>query len=100
VVAVLDWEMAALGDPLIDLGILLCYCRDWPDRGKLVERYAAASGRDVSRIDYYEVFALFKVAVVLQQIFYRYQLGQTRDPRFADLERRVLGLIDAAAGLI
>jgi len=37
---------------------------------------------------------------VLQQIFYRYQLGQTRDPRFADLERRVLGLIDAAAGLI
>jgi aminoglycoside phosphotransferase (APT) family kinase protein len=105
VVAVLDWEMAALGDPLIDLGILLCYMREdgetgWPTREELIERYAAATGRDASRIDYYEVFAMFKVAVVLQQIFHRYHVGQTHDSRFAALEQRVAGLIKAAAELI
>jgi aminoglycoside phosphotransferase (APT) family kinase protein len=118
VVAVLDWEMATLGDPLIDLGILLCYWpqagdpperRDsispvtsmpgWPTRGELIERYAAATGRDVSRIAYYEIFAIFKVAVVLQQIYYRYHVGQTTDARFAALEQRVLGLVDVAAEL-
>lgn len=113
--AVLDWEMSALGDPLIDLGILLCYWPQaddpperresispvttmpgWPTRAELVERYATATGRNVSRIAYYEIFALFKVAVVLQQIYHRYHLGQTRDSRFAVLEQRVLGLIDVA----
>lgn len=118
VVAVLDWEMAALGDPLVDLGILLCYWPEagdppgrresispvtampgWPSRAALIERYASRTGRDVSRIAYYEIFALFKVAVVLQQIYHRYHLGQTTDPRFAAMEGRVTGLIDAAAGL-
>jgi len=119
IVAVLDWEMATLGDPLIDLGILLCYWPEandpperqqhisqvtaspgWPTRAELVERYATATGRDVSRIAYYEVFAIFKVAVVLQQIYYRYHLGQTSDSRFAVLEQRVLGLIDVATELM
>ena len=119
VVAVLDWEMCALGDPLIDLGILLCYWpqtddpperRDfvspvtamagWLTRAELVERYASATGRDVSRIDYYEIFAIFKLAVVLQQIFYRYHIGQTRDARFAVLEQRVMGLIKVATELM
>ncbi len=119
VVAVLDWEMAALGDPLIDLGILLCYwpqagdpperiepispvtaAPGWPARAALVERYAAKTGRDVSRIAYYEIFALFKVAVVLQQIYHRYHLGQTTDARFASMEDRVLGLIKIAEELI
>jgi aminoglycoside phosphotransferase (APT) family kinase protein len=118
IVAVLDWEMAALGDPLIDLGILLCYwpqagdpaerresisavttAPGWPSRAELVDRYAAATGRDVSRIDYYEIFAIFKLAVVLQQIYYRYHIGQTSDARFAVLEQRVLGLIQVAAEL-
>ena len=115
VVAVLDWEMSTLGDPLIDLGILLCYWPQaddaperrefisavtampgWPTRGELVERYASATGRNVSRIDYYEIFAIFKLAVVLQQIFHRYHVGQTSDPRFAALEHRVTGLLKVA----
>lgn len=119
VVAVLDWEMAALGDPLIDLGLLLCYwpqqndpperqhhispvtaASGWPTRAELVERYAATSGRDVSRIAYYEIFAFFKVAVVLQQIYHRYYLGQTSDARFAALEPRILGLIQVASELM
>ena len=119
VVAVLDWEMSALGDSLVDLGILLCYWPQagdpperlesispvtampgWPSRAELVERYAADAGRDVSHIAYYEVFAIFKVAVVLQQIYHRYYLGQTSDPRFAAMEGRVLGLVEVAAGLM
>jgi aminoglycoside phosphotransferase (APT) family kinase protein len=118
IVAVLDWEMSSLGDPLIDLGILLCYWPQaddpperlesispvtampgWPARAELVERYAAKTGRDVSRIAYYEIFALFKVAVVLQQIYHRYYLGQTTDARFAAMEGRVIGLVEVAAEL-
>ena len=119
IVAVLDWEMSALGDPLVDLGILLCYWPEagdpperresispvtampgWPSRAELIERYADRTGRDVSRIAYYEIFAIFKIAVVLQQIYHRYHLGQTTDPRFAAMEERVLGLVRIAAELI
>jgi aminoglycoside phosphotransferase (APT) family kinase protein len=119
VVAVLDWEMSALGDPLVDLGILLCYWPQsgdppqrvesispvtampgWPSRAEVVERYAAKTGRDVSRITYYEIFAIFKVAVVLQQIYHRYHLGQTSDPRFAAMEERVLGLVEVATEMM
>jgi aminoglycoside phosphotransferase (APT) family kinase protein len=118
VVAVLDWEMSALGDPLVDLGILLCYWPEagdpperresispvtcmpgWPSRAEMVERYARKTGRDVSRIAYYEIFAIFKIAVVLQQIYHRYYLGQTSDPRFASMEERVLGLARVATEL-
>src|SRR5262249_43857065 len=87
VVAIFDWEMSALGDPLVDLGIFLAYWvptappeqRDalttvtdrpgWMPRDEVVERYARRSGRDVSNILFYETFALFKIAVVIQQIF-------------------------------
>lgn len=115
IVAVLDWEMAALGDPLVDLGILLCYWPEagdnedrraflspvttlpgWPSRAELVNRYARETGRDVSGMPYYEVFALFKLAVVLQQIYFRFHVGQTTDQRFATLDRRVSGLAGAA----
>jgi aminoglycoside phosphotransferase (APT) family kinase protein len=118
VVAVLDWEMATLGDPLVDVGILLCY---WPEaddppgrrqsisgvtaepgflgRREVLARYARATGRDVSRITFYETFALFKIAVVVQQIYVRYQRGQTRDPRFASFEARVAGLAETALDL-
>jgi len=106
-VAVFDWEMAALGDPLVDLGILLAYwvatappdqhdalttvttLPGWLTSGELVERYAARSGRDLTRLRFYEVFALFKIAVVVQQIYYRFVNGQTSDPRFANLGERV-----------
>jgi aminoglycoside phosphotransferase (APT) family kinase protein len=105
-VAVLDWEMCALGDPLVDLGILLAYWppstpgarplrtdpSGWLTRDEIVARYASRSGRDLSAIRYYETFALFKVAVVLQQIYYRYARGQTDDARFADFGERVAAL--------
>jgi aminoglycoside phosphotransferase (APT) family kinase protein len=116
-VAVLDWEMSALGNPLVDLGILLAYWsptsppeqRDAlttvTDRPgyltpqEIIERYAARSGRDVSNVRYFEVFALFKIAVVIQQIYYRWLKGQTRDTRFATFDARVAYLARHAAEL-
>jgi aminoglycoside phosphotransferase (APT) family kinase protein len=116
--AVLDWEMTTVGDPLVDLGCTLCYWtqaddpdgrRDaiseitarpgWFTRAQLVDEYTRQTGRDVTLVPYYEVFGLFKVAVVLQQIYFRYRRGQTRDERFAHFDVRVRGLIDAAAAL-
>jgi aminoglycoside phosphotransferase (APT) family kinase protein len=117
-VAVLDWEMAAVGDPLVDLGILLAYWvstappdhRDalttvttlpgWLTPGELVERYAARSGRDLARLKFYETFALFKIAVVVQQIYFRFVNGQTGDPRFANLGDRVTYLARRAESLL
>ncbi len=102
--AVLDWEMCTLGDPLTDLGTALAYwvnADDPPDwqmvrwgptaiagsltRAELLERYARQTGRDVSNIVFYYVFALFKVAVIIQQIYYRYYHGLTKDTRFASM---------------
>ncbi|MBV8859207.1 MAG: phosphotransferase family protein [Acidobacteria bacterium] len=117
VVGVFDWEMSAVGDPLVDLGILLGYWvhtatgdrRDtvsavtnregWYTREELLERYGARTGRDLSNVGFYEVFAVFKLAVVLQQIFFRYRRGQTDDPRFAGLGERVSWLAHIAAEL-
>lgn len=115
VVAVLDWEMCTVGDPLVDLGIFLCYWamkedpearRDsispvttepgWISRHEVVDRYAEKTGRDLTGIAFYETFALFKTAVVLQQIYFRYVRGQTHDERFKDFDRRVSGLARAA----
>jgi len=65
-------------------------------RAEVLARYASSAGRDVSRIAFYETFALYKVAVVVQQIYVRYARGQTKDPRFASFEGRVVGLAEAA----
>ena len=118
VVAVFDWEMAALGDPLVDLGILLAYWvphappdqRDslttvttlpgWLTRTELVDRYAVRTNRDLSRLKFYEVFALFKVAVVIQQIYYRFVKRQTDDQRFANFGDRVTSLARRAESLL
>src|SRR5262249_43797068 len=117
IVAVFDWEMSALGDPLIDLGILLAYWgstappsqRDalttvtdrpgWFSRDEILQRYEARSGRDLSAIPFYETFALFKIAVVIQQIYYRYKRGQTDDSRFATFGDRVTSLARRAVTL-
>lgn len=115
VVAVLDWEMCSVGDPLIDLGLFLCYwtLKDeddaqqgsltavttgpgWMTRNEILELYESQTGRDVSRIKFYETFALFKVAVILQQIFFRFARGQTNDQRFKSFDLRVLSLARAA----
>ena len=66
----------------------------------MIERYAARTGRDVSNVRYYEVFALFKIAVVIQQIYYRFVVGQTDDPRFATFGDRVTYLARHACALI
>lgn len=118
VVAILDWEMCTVGDPLIDLGILLCYWAEandpearresispvttkpgWLTRQEIINLYAEKTGRDVSAIAFYEIFALFKIAVVIQQIYFRYVRGQTHDERFAAFGPRVEGLARAALEL-
>ncbi|HEX6370154.1 MAG TPA: phosphotransferase family protein [Longimicrobium sp.] len=118
VTAVVDWEMATVGDPLFDLAIFLSYWIDsadppdmqalvpsvtslpqFPGRDALREMYAAKSGRDLSGLDWYMTFSYFKLAVILQQIYARYVRGQTRDPRFAGFGHAVRTLIVHAHGL-
>ena len=106
VAAVLDWEMATLGDPLMDLGTSLGY---WtvatdhefvkqgipsptifegnPVRSEIAQMYAQKSGRNVDHLVFYYVFGLFKIAVIAQQIYYRYTKGFTTDSRFATLNK-------------
>lgn len=116
VVAVFDWEMATIADPLFDLGIALGYWvqNDDPDflkqvlptvtflpgfytRRQLIEIYADKTNRNVDDIHYYIVFAYFKLAGILQQIYYRYKMGQTQDERFATYGERAKNLIQYAA---
>ena len=118
IAAVLDWEMAAIGDPLADLGTTLSYwCwvnrpnvrtagvpaltlePGWYSREQLIERYAKQTGRDVTNIAYYEVLGVFKLAVIVQQIYIRFHLGQTGDPRFKDFGERAAALVTLAASL-
>lgn len=104
--AVLDWEMSTLGDPLFDFGTSLAYWTEEEDlqffgdlismptfqggnltRNELVELYAERAGADVSNVIYAFVYGLFKIAVIVQQIYYRYHHGITQDPRFKYLNR-------------
>lgn len=114
IVAVFDWDMTTLGDPLVDLGTLLGYWGELGDdvprgtgsmitmaegfltRDELCQRYATRSGRDLSAIAFYETFALFKTAVVLEQIYVRFVRGQTKDERFGALGALVPRLAEAA----
>lgn len=101
IIGVLDWEMATLGDPLMDLGCALSYwvqaddaeellaIRQGPthlpgmwSRQQLARRYADRTGIDVGQMDFYMAYGLFRLAVIAQQIYYRYDQGQTQDPRF------------------
>jgi aminoglycoside phosphotransferase (APT) family kinase protein len=100
-VAVFDWDMCTLGDPLSDLGSLLTYWTEpgdpppframsmmptdpgFPSRDELVRRYADRSGRDVSAIGFYHVLGLYRLAVIAAQIHVRFRRGQTQDSRFA-----------------
>lgn len=114
-VAVYDWDMCTLGDPLADLGTLLSVWGDpgesgaaniamptgtpgFLSRAEAGKRYGERSGRDLSALDYYVVFGTFKMAVVLQQIFFRYHKGQTQDERFAGMEQAAEGLFQLADG--
>ena len=66
-------------------------------REQAVARYGERSGRDVSHVPWYDVFGTFKMAVVLQQIYFRFSKGQTHDARFAGLENAAAGLFQLAA---
>ncbi len=113
VVAVFDWDMCTLGDPLADLGSLLSMWleagedvplvapmpsreRGFMTRAEAIRRYGERSGRDVSRMPYYAVFGIFKMAVIVQQIYFRWQRGQTKDQRFAALDAVVEGMMHMA----
>ncbi len=112
-VAVYDWDMCTVGDPLTDIGTLLA---SWFEQGEeyaflasvpsripgfmtraqAIARYAERSGRDVGRMPYYYVFGLFKMAGVVQQLYYRWHKGQTQDARMAGGEVVAEGLVDLA----
>lgn len=119
VIGVLDWEMATIGDPLMDLGNSLAYWVEASDepqflmmrrqpthltgmltRQEVVKYYLEKTGRQLDSFVFYEVYGLFRLAVIIQQIYYRYYHGQTQDKRFASfnhvvnyLETRCMRLI-------
>lgn len=102
IIAVLDWEMATIGNPLMDMGTSLAYWAQASDsdvlkpfsltwlpgnysRAEFVERYAEKTGFDLKDQLFYYVFGTFKIGVIIQQIYARYKKGLTKDPRFANL---------------
>jgi len=123
IIGVLDWEMATLGDPLMDLGNSLAYWIQADDepgfqmmrrqpthlkgmltRKEVVQYYLEKSGLPISNFDFYEIYGLFRLAAIIQQLYYRYYHGQTKDKRFADfvhagkyLEQRCLKLIEQSS---
>jgi aminoglycoside phosphotransferase (APT) family kinase protein len=121
IVAVLDWEMSTLGDPLADLGALLAYwsqagdagvraaarivppvtaLEGFPTRDEVVARYAARTGFDVSDVDWYQAFAFFKLAVVCQGIAARAAGGAMLGSGFDDAARLVAPLVAAGRELL
>ncbi len=118
VTAFFDWDMTTLGDPLIDLGTLLNY---WPDQGdtgytrgghpgmesmglpsraEVRDRYAERTGLDVSRAGWYEAFALWKTATVLEQLHFRWKMGDSSDERMGLIASVVPELATNASRLL
>lgn len=119
VVGVLDWEMTTIGDPLMDLGTTLGYWMDKNSpkflrtmpfnpgvlmenitRRELAERYAEKTGNNLDNLLFYYVFGTFKIAVIAQQIYFRFVRGATRDKRFANFDQFVSALGSIAASAI
>lgn len=119
IIGVLDWEMATIGDPLMDLGGALAYWIDRDDppkmqairmvpthldgmmtRRELVDCYAEKMDVPIGNIDFYYCFGLFRLAVIAQQIYYRFYHGQTKDERFKLMIFAVHVLEEAAKGVI
>mgnify|MGYP000151996967 CR=1 FL=1 len=118
-VGVLDWELATVGDPLMDLGSALAYWIDkddepmfaslrrqpshldgMPTRKEFIAKYLELSGRKCDDFTFYEVFGLFRLSVIIQQIWARYKAGQTTNPAFKGFGMGVNILINRAQGLI
>jgi aminoglycoside phosphotransferase (APT) family kinase protein len=119
IIGVLDWEMCTVGDPLMDLGCTLAYWIQADDhealkyfvpgptflpgnltRQELLDRYAQTSGRDLGRVLFYYCYGLYKLAVIIQQIYARFARGFTQDTRFADMNQQVGSLSRSAARAI
>jgi aminoglycoside phosphotransferase (APT) family kinase protein len=119
IIGVFDWEMATIGDPMMDLGASLAYWVQSDDstqlkairfvptaltgilsRKEMIRLYSELSGRAVRDYEYLYCFGLFRLAVIAQQIYYRYYHGQTRDPRFAAMIPAVWALVEAAEKII
>ncbi|WP_018620538.1 phosphotransferase family protein [Spirosoma luteum] len=117
ITGVLDWEMATVGDPLMDLGATLAYWSEATDspayrnfnltwlpgnltRQEVVDRYAERSGRDLSGILFYYVFGLYKNAVIAQQIYARWKQGHSQDARFGNMLPMIVELAQKAADSI
>ena len=117
--AVVDWEMATVGDPLMDLGTALCYWVELADppelrafafgptalpgsytRREFAEHYARITGRSLAHLPFYSAFGLYKTAVVAQQIYLRYVRGHSKDARFAMMIMGVRALADQAERVI
>jgi aminoglycoside phosphotransferase (APT) family kinase protein len=114
ITAVLDWEMTTVGDPMADVGLTLCYwiharqssqdhavtgmpdLPGWYTRDEFLHRYAMQTGNPLRHIGWHEVLGIFKLAVILQQIYVRYVRGQTKDERFRRFDVRVRALGRAA----
>ena len=114
--AILDWEMSTLGDPLADLGWMTSFWLDPDDptdellsrtgevtrlpgflrRNDLVDRYASATGRDVANLGWYQVLAIWKLAILLEGSYARHLAGMTDDPFFAHMETAVPRLAQRA----
>ena len=114
--AVLDWDMCTRGDPLFDLGLLLVYWAEpdddplwvsaasmpsfseggFPSRAEAIRRYGERSRLEMDNIGWYYIFGIFKLMGILQQIYIRYERGQTQDERFASFDQRIRGLVNKA----
>jgi aminoglycoside phosphotransferase (APT) family kinase protein len=117
-IGVLDWELATVGDPFMDLGSAMAYWVDrddepafaslrrqpshlagMPTRAQFIDKYLQVSGLRCDDFTFYEVFGLFRLSVIIQQIWARYRAGQTTNPAFASFGIAVNILMDRATGL-
>jgi len=112
VIGLFDWELSTIGDPLTDLAGMLAYWTEpgeaetglatittnpgFASRKEMLEKYAKKSGRDVSQIYFYLAFAFYKIAVILQQIYYRWKIGEAKDERFGRLNVGIENLMKQA----
>jgi len=111
-----DWDMATLGDPLVDLGGVLAYWRDGskggpapasdqeplglPTKAEIAERYARRTGLDLDDLDWYQAFSDWKIAIIMQQLANRYRRGESHNERLATMGDNVLGLAEEAHDLL
>jgi aminoglycoside phosphotransferase (APT) family kinase protein len=119
VISVFDWDMATVGDPLVDLGTLLNYLPDpdgdsslgrvaiggletmgLPSRQAIVDRYCARTGTQVDTIQWYEAYGAWKTGVIMQQLYARYVRGETSDARMGTRADRMDGVAARALGLL